>query len=279
MNSVIESVLYELGIIPRTAIIVDADKLLISIRHTDHHDAFEVMLSDENNLTFQNIVTEAERMVGDQLDEILSEHGILLIDMTPLQYKVKYVSALYSLADIDEIEPLKALVEMSDTPADLFMGLMEWLLGTDEMEVGQWIHDVNEIFSRRLISFHMAKENLDVGEVREPVCCLRINKYLALDCSPLFKAALDHGLRLDQSIAYYKLALEEDLVAGELTPQKTTDEILAWVLASDVVDADVAATVMHILEKDIDMEPIHISKMSMRVNDRLLEYVSNSPGE
>lgn len=279
MNSVIESVLYELGIIPRTAIIVDADKLLISIRHTDHHDAFEVMLSDENNLTFQNIVTEAERMVGDQLDEILSEHGILLIDMTPLQYKVKYVSALYSLADIDEIEPLKALVEMSDTPADLFMGLMEWLLGTDEMEVGQWIHDVNEIFSRRLISFHMAKENLDVGEVREPVCCLRINKYLALDCSPLFKAALGHGLRLDQSIAYYKLALEEDLVAGELTPQKTTDEILAWVLASDVVDADVAATVMHILEKDIDMEPIHISKMSMRVNDRLLEYVSNSPGE
>lgn len=260
-----------------TEVYVDAARALVESGVTTHIVQLEVLIDEEENIGRDQVVNEFDAYLKNALESTLNQYGVFLNN----EFSLKQATAIYRSLNVidgfDDVETIESICLSSESPEERLAALVEL---TSEYTVEDILINLERVntslFERLLKLIEKVDDGLSEMPPARTKAIVRIKSCTDQLEHPWLMEYVDAGGAINRPVKdmaeAFRVIYEEK---REQTPMLERDfpqlalQLMAFILASNVEDADLLRVSEDVVEETFTKLPLII-----RVMEQVREILS-----
>lgn len=260
-----------------TAVYVDAVQVILDSGISMHIVQLEGLISQEGEIGRDQVVSEIDAYLKNLLESTLNQFGVFLNETFGLKHATAIIRSINTLDDFDDVETIEAICLSEESPEERLAALVELTSEFTVEDLLLHLDNVNPALLKRLLTtVHKVDDGFDTPTVQRTGKVVRIKSCTSQLKDPWLLAYVDAGGKINLPVASmaeaFRTYYEEKRVADPMLDRNVSElalQLMAFILASDVADADLLRVSEEVVEDTFLKLPLII-----RVMEQVREILS-----
>jgi hypothetical protein len=117
-----------------------------------HQDKYIALIMESDNQDRVEIASSFEREILNDLESLIKEHGVIIQEETPLEFKNKILEGLFGIEYYIDVDSLALVLESTNDNEEKLSEMISYIVDVDYRRVLTYIEDVSDSLLERILT-------------------------------------------------------------------------------------------------------------------------------